>query len=149
MLPNKEIISELSSLLTGHWLTDLANTSALLMERVPDINWVGFYLLENSHDTTLWLGPFQGKPACTTIGFGKGVCGKAFLEGKTIRVNNVNDFIGHIVCDAKSQSELVVPLIKNNKKIGVLDIDSASLNRFTADDELFFEQIAAALLEKY
>jgi L-methionine (R)-S-oxide reductase len=136
---NNEIISEASALLTGRWITDLSNLSALLMSSISDINWVGFYLID--HTNTLWLGPFQGQPACTMIPLNKGVCGAAATQLKTIVVEDVDQFPGHIVCDSRSKSELVVPIVKDEKLIGVLDVDSASLNRFSSKDVELFEAI--------
>lgn len=146
-LSHKEILQELEGLLTGRWITDLSNTSALLMAHFRDINWVGFYLVDEDPET-LWLGPFQGNPACTMIPFAKGVCGAAARDKKTMRVKNVDEFPGHIVCDSRSKSEVVVPIIKNNKIIGVLDVDSASLDRFSVDDQKFFEDVVKIILTK-
>lgn len=120
----------------------LANASALLNEFLDDINWVGFYLFENNQ---LVLGPFQGKVACTCIPVGKGVCGTAFEQSKTLNVIDVHKFPGHIACDIRSNSEIVVPLIYNDKKFGVLDIDSVSFSRFTELDELFLKQAASII----
>ena len=135
--------------MTGRWITDLSNTAALLNSRIQDINWIGFYLVAPS-DTAkaLWLGPFQGLPACTMIAFDKGVCGTAAASKKTLRIADVDQFPGHIVCDSRSRSEVVVPLIKNEIVIGVLDVDSASLNRFSEDDQRFFECAVKILLMK-
>ena len=143
----KEVLQELEGLLTGRWITDLSNTAALLMLRFSDINWVGFYLTSEDMQT-LWLGPFQGQPACTMIPFSKGVCGTAASQKKTIRISDVTQFAGHIVCDVKSRSEIVVPLIRQNQVIGVLDVDSASVDRFSETDQKFFEDIVNLLLEK-
>ena len=140
---NKEIIDEAGALLTGRWITDLSNLSALLMSSVPDINWVGFYLTDQTN--TLWLGPFQGLPACTMIPLNKGVCGAAATQLKTMVVADVDQFPGHIVCDSRSKSEVVVPIIKDNKLVGVLDVDSASLNRFNPKDVELFEAIVQLL----
>lgn len=140
---NKEIIDEASALLTGRWITDLSNLSALLMSSVSDINWVGFYLID--HTNTLWLGPFQGQPACTMIPLNKGVCGAAASQLKTIVVEDVDQFPGHIVCDSRSKSEVVVPIIKEQKLIGVLDVDSASLKRFGPKEVELFESVVKLL----
>ena len=138
------LLKQYNSLLIGRDLTDLANTTAFLYENLADINWVGFYLFE---DNCLYLGPFQGLVACTTIPLSKGVCGKAAREQKTIVVANVHEFEGHIACDSRSQSEVVIPLVKNNILVGVLDIDSPSLNRFNnADEILFLEQVVQSLI---
>ena len=125
-------------------IANLANVSALLNIALEDINWVGFYLLEND---MLVLGPFQGNPACVRIPIGKGVCGTAFEKQQTLRIVNVHDFEGHIACDAASNSEIVIPLIKDGQYIGVLDIDSPSLNRFDEDDQAGLELIMSSLKE--
>ena len=129
-----------------HPIANMANAAALLWHGLDRINWAGFYLLEND---TLVLGPFQGKPACIEIPVGKGVCGTAVAAGKTIRVDDVHAFPGHIACDCDSRSEIVIPLRKNGRILGVLDIDSPVLGRFTSEDqiglELFSEVLAAAL----
>jgi GAF domain-containing protein len=125
-----------------HRNSNAANLSALMFSEIPDISWVGFYFLENN---SLWVGPFQGKPACTKIELGKGVCGTAMVSKETIRVEDVNTFDGHIACDAAANSEVVVPLIKNGEVIGVLDIDSASLSRFSEADA----QALTALAQVY
>ena len=148
-----EILQELSGLLTGRWITDLANIAATLYQHIPDINWVGFYLTDfkatnKNAELILWLGPFQGLPACTMIPFSKGVCGAAATHKKTMRIDDVDLFPGHIVCDSTSKSEVVVPLIHDEKIIGVLDVDSASKARFTIEEQLFFEKVVALLLSK-
>ncbi len=136
---------QLSSLLEGE--TDetaiLANAAALLFDQLADVNWVGFYL---NRDGTLVLGPFQGKPACMRIPVGKGVCGTAFERDQTIRVADVHAFPGHIACDSASNAEIVVPL-KNQEGqlIGVLDLDSALLNRFSETDQAGLELVAEVL----
>ena len=145
-LAPKEILQQLSGLLTGHWITDLANTAALIFQHVQDVNWVGFYLYESESENILWLGPFQGLPACTMIPAGKGVCGTAAAAGKSIIVEDVDAFTGHIACDARSRSEVVIPLIKNEKVLGVLDVDSATLARFKLQDQVFFEDLIQMLL---
>lgn len=143
----KETLQELQGLMTGRWLTDLANTAALLNSRFKDINWIGFYLVDFQDSAeTLWLGPFQGLPACTMIPFSKGVCGASASGKKTMRVEDVDQFPGHIVCDSRSRSEVVVPMIHQGKVIGVLDVDSASLNRFSFDDQKFFEEAVTILM---
>ncbi len=142
-----EVLQELNGLMTGRWLTDLANMSALLFQHIPDINWVGFYLTDDTKKN-LWLGPFQGQPACTMIPFSKGVCGTAATEKKSMLVLDVDLFPGHIVCDSSSRSEVVVPLIVSENVIGVLDVDSATRARFTKQDQSFFESAVQILLEK-
>lgn len=114
-----------------HRIANLANTSALLADALTDINWVGFYLME---DGKLILGPFQGKPACIEIEVGKGVCGTAVAEDDIMLVKNVHEFAGHIACDSASNSEIVIPLHADGKIVGVLDIDSPSLSRFDETD---------------
>jgi len=126
-----------------NFTANAANTAALLYQLLPDVNWVGFYILDGKD---LVLGPFQGKPACARIALGKGVCGTAAIEHRTIVVPDVNRFEGHIACDTASQSEIVVPLLNWGKLIGVLDIDSASLNRFDEEDREGLESVAAVFL---
>ena len=127
-------------------MTTLANASAYLNELLPEINWVGFYLLEQGE---LRLGPFQGKPACTRIVLGKGVCGTAMAENRTQRVADVHAFPGHIACDSASNSELVAVLRKKNgEPFGVLDIDSPLLNRFSAEDASNMERAAEIISAK-
>jgi L-methionine (R)-S-oxide reductase len=133
-------LPELEAYLTGYWLTDLANFASFVFHSVPDLNWAGFYL----HDgTKLLLGPFVGRPACTEIRPGRGVCGTAYSSAKPLLVPNVEDFPGHIVCDSASRSELVLPFAE-----GVLDLDSPSLARFTLDDQEGVSLWLAALLAK-
>jgi len=127
------------------WLANLSNASALMWMLMEDINWVGFYLYKNSE---LVLGPFQGKPACTHIEIGKGVCGTAAGTRITQLVRDVHEFPGHIACDSESNSEIVVPIIKNNNLIGVLDIDSPILNAFNEEDQKFIEK-SVSILVKY
>ncbi len=114
-------------------IANLSNASALLNVFLKDINWVGFYLYEETSNE-LVLGPFQGLPACVRIENGKGVCGTAFRGNDIFIVDNVNEFPGHIACDAASKSEIVLPLYKDGKGIGVLDIDAPIYNRFTEED---------------
>ena len=119
---------------------NLANASALLWQELPDINWAGFYKME---DGQLVLGPFQGKPACILIPVGRGVCGTAVAQDQTQLVYNVHEFPGHIACDCASNSEIVVPIHKNGAIWGVLDIDSPSIGRFTEADKAGLEQFVA------
>lgn len=140
---SKLLFQQHRALLTGRWLTDMANTSAFVFYGMPDLNWAGFYLLEGE---TLFLGPFQGKPACTEIHISKGVCGAAARERKTLVVPDVHEFPGYIACDAASQSEIVIPLIRGGELVGVFDVDSPVKARFTDDDRNFLEKIAAQLL---
>ena len=143
-----DLNKQLGGLLTGErdFIANAANFSALLFLMLPDVNWAGFYLLRE-HE--LILGPFQGKPACVRIPVlpqPRGVCGAAAFTRKTQLVANVHDFPGHIACDSASNSELVVPLIVDDKVIGVLDIDSPLLNRFDADDQRGIEQMVRSFL---
>lgn len=116
----------------------LSNVSALLNDSIDQINWIGFYLVE---DNELILGPFQGHPACVHIAIGKGVCGTAVAQDKTQLVEDVNAFPGNIACDANSKSEIVVPIHKDNNVIGVLDIDAPITNRFNNEDKQGLEAI--------
>lgn len=120
----------------------LSNTSAILNDNLDQINWVGFYLIENEE---LILGPFQGHPACVHIAIGKGVCGTAVAEDKTQLVRDVHAFPGHIACDANSKSEIVIPIHVNDEIIGVLDIDAPITDRFTNDDKEGLEVIVKVL----
>ena len=125
-------------------LAATANFVALLNDALADVNWLGVYVLRGDE---LVLGPFQGKPACVHIPVGDGVCGTAARSRKTQRVDDVHQFPGHIVCDADSRSELVVPLIAGNELLGVLDIDSPSLSRFSADDQEGIERLCRTFCE--
>ena len=127
-----------------HLIAILSNTSALINDHLDQVNWVGFYLIE---DNELILGPFQGHPACVHIEIGKGVCGTAVSEDATQRVSDVHQFPGHIACDANSKSEIVIPIHVNDKIIGVLDIDAPIKDRFTWDDQEGLEQVVQ-ILEK-
>ncbi len=120
-----------------------ANLSALLKQTLTDVSWTGFYLFDG---TALFLGPFQGKVACVDITLDRGVCGKSARERKTIVVPNVHEFPGHIACDEGSNSEIVVPIIKNKKLIGVLDIDSYQFNRFDSVDQVQLEAFVKLLV---
>ena len=127
-----------------HLIVNLANISSLLFTTLEDINWAGFYLLEETSDKLI-LGPFQGNPACIEIPLGKGVCGTAASEDKTQLVPDVHLFPGHIACDSASRSEIVVPVHKNSKVVGVLDIDSPSLSRFTEEDQSGLKKLVSVL----
>jgi L-methionine (R)-S-oxide reductase len=141
------LAEELTGLLAGEQdlVANAANTAALLFDALPDINWAGFYFLRarNGLDGELVVGPFQGKPACVRIPLGKGVCGTAAATRKTVVVRDVHEFPGHIACDAASRSEIVVPLIKGDTLMGVLDIDSPLLARFDDADRRGIERLAA------
>lgn len=144
MTDYRELYAALKGLVSGvpHKVADLANASALLFERLDRINWAGFYLLE---DGRLVLSAFQGRPACIEIEIGRGVCGTAAAEKKTLVVPNVHEFKGHIACDSASNSEIVVPLLKDGEVFGVLDIDSPEYNRFDDCDRAGLEEFAAIL----
>jgi L-methionine (R)-S-oxide reductase len=121
-----------------------ANVSALLKQTLSDVSWVGFYLFNG---TALYLGPFQGKVACVDITLDRGVCGLAARSKKTVVVPDVHKFPGHIACDEGSNSEIVIPIVKNNQLIGVLDIDSYSLSRFDAVDQTYLEKFIKVIAE--
>ncbi len=129
----EELMAQVRSLLDGELdlIANAANLSSFLYHSLPDLNWAGFYFQKNNQ---LVLGPFQGKPACVRINIGDGVCGTAALQRQTIIVDNVHEFPGHIACDSASNSEIVVPIIKDDRFIGVLDLDSPSLARFDDED---------------
>jgi L-methionine (R)-S-oxide reductase len=129
------IEQQLQGLMAGErdWIANLANATALLYHSLDDINWAGFYLLKKGE---LVVGPFQGKPACVRIPLGRGVCGTAAERRTTLIVPNVHEFPGHIACDSASNSEIVVPLMKGPKLLGVLDIDSPTFNRFDEADRV-------------
>jgi len=135
------LAAQAEALLSGqrHRIANAANLAALLYLELPDVNWVGFYFLE---DGELVLGPFQGKPACVTIPLGQGVCGTAAAQRKPQRVGDVHQFAGHIACDVDSRSELVLPLILEDRLIGVLDLDSPLPDRFSAADEAGLGRLA-------
>lgn len=140
------LLNQLSALIEGETdeITLLANASALLNQFLNEVNWVGFYIWKENE---LVLGPFQGLPACTRIAYGKGVCGTAIKERKTQRIANVNDFPGHIVCDAASQSEIVIPIIVKGDIYGVLDIDSPITDRFDAIDQKYLEEYISIIVD--
>ena len=142
MTDYKEICSQLHALIDGipHKVANLANASALIFNTLPDLNWAGFYLVENGR---LVLNAFQGKPACIEIGVGRGVCGTAVAEKKTQLVPDVHAFPGHIACDGASMSEIVIPLFgSDGEVVGVLDIDSPVLSRFDEEDKVGLEKFA-------
>ena len=143
-----ELEKQMDALLTGEndLIANLSNGSALLKESLDQINWAGFYLMrEQDGKRQLVLGPFQGKPACVRIPVGKGVCGTAAKENRTLLVKNVHEFPGHIACDSASQSEIVIPIRNQGEVIGVLDIDSPVLDRFSEKDKEGLEKIAAVI----
>jgi L-methionine (R)-S-oxide reductase len=138
-----EVAESLAALLHGERdpIANAANTSALLFQSLPDLNWAGFYFLRPGGE--LVLGPFQGKPACVRIASGRGVCGAAAQSGASVLVEDVHAFPGHIACDAVSRSELVVPLLRGGQVVGVIDLDSPIPGRFIEADRLGIEKIAA------
>lgn len=124
-------------------IANAANLCALVFDQLPDLNWAGFYFLRGGE---LVLGPFQGRPACVRIALGKGVCGTAAERRETIVVPDVEAFPGHIACDPRSRSEIVVPLVANGSLVGVFDVDSPRVGRFGADEREFLESVASAYL---
>jgi L-methionine (R)-S-oxide reductase len=139
------LAAQLSSLLAGErdLIANAANFSALIFHSLPDLNWAGFYFAK---DGELVLGPFQGRPACVRIRVGQGVCGIAAARRATTIVPNVHEFPGHIACDSASNSEIVVPLVKNQKLLGVLDLDSPSPARFDEEDAAGLAELVRILL---
>lgn len=142
----EDLAAQLRSLLESEtdFIANAANLSALLYHSLPDLNWAGFYLQK---DGELVLGPFQGQPACVRIAIGKGVCGTAAEQRQTIMVDNVHDFPGHIACDSASNSEIVVPLIRHEQLIGVLDLDSPLFGRFDDEDARGLNELAEIFIE--
>ncbi len=142
----RELARDLAALLTGErdLIANAANTSALIYEALPDLNWAGFYLLKGGQ---LVLGPFQGRPACVRIALGAGVCGTAAVRRETLVVEDVHAFPGHIACDSASNSEIVVPLVHDTELLGVLDLDSPRRARFGAADARGLERLAKIFLE--
>ena len=140
-----QLASQLSALLAGErdLIANAANFSSLLFYSLPDLNWAGFYFLQ---DNELVLGPFQGKPACVRIKIGQGVCGAGAAKCETVIVPNVHEFPGHIACDSASNSEIVLPLIKNGNLIGVLDLDSPKFSRFDREDAVGLEDLVRIFL---
>ena len=138
------LLREADSLLsaTNHPISNLSNLSSLLYANLPEINWCGFYLL---HEGRLLLGPFCGLPACLSIPLGKGVCGTAAQQNRVLSVPDVHLFPGHIACDSASNSEIVLPIHHAGKVIGVLDIDSPQLERFTEEDESFLSALVKSI----
>lgn len=143
---NKVLIAQIEELLKEEdKLSSLCNVASAIFYNVENINWAGFYFYKNGK---LQLGPFQGKVACTSIEIGKGVCGSAYKRKMLLNVNDVHKFAGHIACDPESNSELVVPLIYENKILGVLDIDSQFYRRFGNEEEETMEEIAKLVAKK-
>ena len=141
----QSLVKQTQSLIGGesNVIANMANISALLFTSLEDVNWAGFYFMDSP--TELVLGPFQGNPACIRIPVGKGVCGTAAATGQTQLIEDVHAFDGHIACDAASNSEVVVPIMKAGKVFAVLDIDSPSISRFDTDDQAGLEALVKCL----
>ncbi|MEO0437057.1 MAG: GAF domain-containing protein [Pseudomonadota bacterium] len=139
-LPLLEARQQLGGLLAGEsdFIANAANMSAFVNEVLPDLNWVGFYLLRQGE---LVLGPFQGRPACVRIPLGRGVCGTSAENRQSLRVADVGSFSGHIACDYRSRSEMVVPVLHADELIGIFDLDSPIENRFSPDDQTYVEEL--------
>jgi len=148
-LDYSRLADELGGLLADErdLVANAANTTGLLFDALPDINWVGFYFLKKgASDSELVVGPFQGKPACVRIALGKGVCGTAALRRTTLVVPDVHAFPGHIACDAASRSEIVIPLLTGSELLGVLDLDSPLLARFDDADRRGLERLVSIFI---
>jgi GAF domain-containing protein len=141
-----QLAAQLSSLLAGErdLIANAANFSSLIFYGLPDLNWVGFYFVRNDE---LLLGPFQGRPACVRIALGQGVCGTAAAKRATTIVPNVHEFPGHIACDAASNSEIVIPLMKGESLMGVLDLDSPLVGRFDEEDAKGLNRLVSVFVE--
>lgn len=141
-----ELLAQARALFEGErdFTANAANLASLIYHTLPELNWAGFYWMKGGE---LVLGPFQGKPACVRIAVGRGVCGTAARDRRTLVVPDVHDFPGHIACDSASNSEIVVPLIRGGEVIGVLDLDSPVMGRFTQEDAAGLEAVARAFLE--
>jgi L-methionine (R)-S-oxide reductase len=142
----REILAQARALVAGERdaVANAANLAALLFNTLPDVNWAGFYFMKEGG---LVVGPFQGKPACVRIPLGQGVCGTAALHRETILVEDVHAFPGHIACDSASNSEIVIPLLRGDAVLGVLDLDSPRFARFSAEDQWALEALAALYVE--
>ena len=150
IVENKQLfIAQATALVSeeDNLVTNLSNLSALYKEYLPNTNWVGFYLLDEVNNN-LVLGPFQGKIACTRIPFHKGVCGHCYTTRETIYVEDVHKFPGHIACDSATNSELVVPIIQNDKVVALLDIDSIEFDRFTKEEVETFIEVTKKVFEE-
>ena len=143
----REIIDLVSAVTDGEQdlIANLANTASVLYHMLPDVNWAGFYLLK---DNELVLGPFHGKPACIRIAIGRGVCGTSARDMRTVVVDNVHEYPGHIACDAQSASEIVVPMVDGGILVGVLDVDSPLVSRFGDIDRQYLEQLVQLLMSR-
>ncbi|MDH4991865.1 GAF domain-containing protein [Aquamicrobium lusatiense] len=142
----RELAAQMTALLSGESdeIANAANAAALIFQAMPELNWAGFYFLRSPQE--LVVGPFQGKPACVRIAVGRGVCGTAVAERRSIRVHDVTEVENHIFCDPDLRSELVVPLIRHGAVLGVLDLDSPVPGRFDADDQAGVERLVAIYL---
>ena len=156
-LSAESFLATIDAVMETDWLANLANFASLVMSEVPGLNWAGFYLVKNASPTTspehvspqiLVLGPFQGLPACIRIPIGKGVCGTAAHENRTLIVDNVDEFAGHIACDSASKSEIVIPLFVGGQVRGVLDVDAPTLARFDKKTAETLEKAVKILLIK-
>ena len=141
------LVQQIDSLIDANdpIITNLSNITAAINQTFSKVSWVGFYLLYRKR---LILGPFQGKVACTRIEIGKGVCGTSYSEKRTLVVENVDEFPGHIACDIDSKSEIVIPLISGNNSFGVLDLDSHEYSSFNQTDKLYLEKICQIIVDK-
>ena len=139
-----ELVAQVRGLVAGQsdWVANMANVAAAVYWTLPEVNWAGFYLLRGQE---LVLGPFHGKPACVRIGLGRGVCGTAAVQRRTLVVPDVHRFPGHIACDPASRSEIVVPLLKGERLLGVMDLDSPVRGRFDQEDREGLEAVAELL----
>lgn len=146
MLLYETMTKELDALLENEhdMISNMSNTAAFLFHRLPDVSWVGFYLFQNNE---LILGPFQGNVACMHIPMGKGVCGTSATTRTVLRIDNVATFEGHIACDTSTQSEIVLPIIKEGTLLGVLDIDSNRIARFDGSDEIFLTMMVQSFVQ--
>ena len=150
IVENKQLfIAQATALVSeeDNLVTNLSNLSALYKEYLPNTNWVGFYLLDEVNNN-LVLGPFQGKIACTRIPFHKGVCSHCYTTRETIYVKDVHKFPGHIACDSDTNSELVIPIIQNDKVVALLDIDSIEFDRFSEEEIAAFNEVTKKIFEK-
>ena len=138
-------LAELEALMSGYWLSDISNFSAYVADNIKDINWVGFYLDDGSK---LRLASFIGKPACLEIAYNRGVCGHAYSKRQTTIVDDVHEFPGHIACDERSRSEMVIPFFIENKLVGVFDMDSPTVGRFKPADKILMEMALAIVSKK-
>jgi len=146
----QQLETNCSALVTSerNYIANAANIASCVYHTLKNVNWVGFYFIDNySSSKELVLGPFQGKPACIRIPIGKGVCGTVALKAQTIVVDDVHLFEGHIACDSDSNSEIVIPIIKNNVLVGVFDLDSPIKKRFSQEDVLLLEKIVYLFVE--